>query len=318
LTFETRQQDSPNILFGPDGLRPGWGLLAFLSIALFVYFFSGTLLLSMPAVAPALRASAGRPATLVTLIFNDGPLLLAVTIGTWMMSKIERRPVGTYGLGGSRRVSHFLSGLGWGVLSLSLLVCLLWKMGLLVFTGRLLFGLEIAQQASIWILGFLLVSLTEEYAMRGYLQFTLTRAFTGIFEEWFQSTRARLIAFCTAALILSSLFGLDHGNNPGESHIGLLSAGLIGLLFCLTLWRIGSLWWALGFHAAWDWAQSFLFGVADSGTMVQGHLFATHPAGKVLLSGGATGPEGSLFVLPVLAAVTLVIFWTLPSKRVAV
>ena len=86
---------------------------------------------------------------------------------------------------------------------------------------------------------------------------------------------------------------------------------LLGMVFCLTLWRTGSLWWALGFHAAWDWAQSFVFGVADSGTMVEFHLMGTHPVGKVLLSGGATGPEGSELILVVLALVTGVVVWTL-------
>jgi hypothetical protein len=118
-----------------------------------------------------------------------------------------------------------------------------------------------------------------------------------------------------AAVFLSFLFGASHGSNAGESPIGLVSAGLIGLVFCLTLWRTGSLWWALGFHAAWDWAQSFVFGVADSGTMVQFHLMGTHPVGKVLLSGGATGPEGSELILVVVALVTGVVVWTLPTRR---
>jgi uncharacterized protein len=83
------------------------------------------------------------------------------------------------------------------------------------------------------------------------------------------------------------------------------------MVFCLSLWRSGSLWWAIGFHASWDWGQSFLYGVADSGLMVQHHLFATHPEGKPILSGGSTGPEGSIYVLAVLALVVLIIFFTL-------
>jgi hypothetical protein len=45
--------------------------------------------------------------------------------------------------------------------------------------------------------------------------------------------------------------------------------------------------------------------------MVQHHLLATHPVGKPLLSGGATGPEGSIFVLPLLALLCLIIIFTL-------
>jgi hypothetical protein len=46
--------------------------------------------------------------------------------------------------------------------------------------------------------------------------------------------------------------------------------------------------------------------------MAQHHLLATHPVGRPILSGGATGPEGSIFVLAILGLVTLIIRFTLP------
>jgi len=52
-------------------------------------------------------------------------------------------------------------------------------------------------------------------------------------------------------------FGGIHFWNPGENWIGLSGAALIGLFFCLTLRRTGNLWFAVGFHAAWDWGESF-------------------------------------------------------------
>ena len=91
-------------------------------------------------------------------------------------------------------------------------------------------------------------------------------------------------------------------------------AGLAALVFSLSLWRTGSLWWAIGFHASWDWAQSFLFGVPDSGTIVANRLFATHPLGSALLSGGSAGPEGSLFVLPAFLIACLVLHLTHPRR----
>ncbi len=71
----------------------------------------------------------------------------------------------------------------------------------------------------------------------------------------------------------------------------------------------------IGFHTSWNWAQSFLYGVADSGRMVEHHLFATHPVGKPILSGGATGPEGSIFVVAILALISLIIVLTLPGAH---
>ena len=87
------------------------------------------------------------------------------------------------------------------------------------------------------------------------------------------------------------------------------------MVFFFSLWRTGSLWWAIGFHTSWDWAQSFLYGVADSGLMIQHHLLATHPVGRPILSGGTTGPEGSIFIVAILGVIILIILLTLPNTH---
>ncbi|MBB5055722.1 hypothetical protein HDF16_000391 [Granulicella aggregans] len=305
------------ILFGPSGLRPGWGLLLFIALIIGLSATTGAIVHKFhhPAKAAAPHSGTVVPQSAESSLITEGISFSLVAIATWIMGRVESRPVGTYGFGGSRKVVPFLAGLAWGAVFLSILVGALWKAGLLVFDGRLLQGPTILRDGAIWALGFLLVGLFEEYLLRGYLQITLSRGLASIYNMLFDTTHGEALGFGTAAVILSFVFGLGHGNNPGESPIGLLSAGLIGLIFCLTLWRTGSLWWALGFHASWDWAQSFLFGVADSGTIVEGHLFASHPVGKVLMSGGATGPEGSIFILPLLVVVTGAVFLTLPSQR---
>jgi membrane protease YdiL (CAAX protease family) len=91
----------------------------------------------------------------------------------------------------------------------------------------------------------------------------------------------------------------------------------VGVVFTLALWRTGSLWWAIGFHMAWDWAQSFLYGVPDSGYLIQGRLFATEALGNPLLSGGADGPEGSVFSIAVLLLVIVVLWFTKPAPQPA-
>jgi len=192
---------------------------------------------------------------------------------------------------------------------------MLWKTGMLIIDSRLLFGGDALRYGAIWLGAFLLVALAEEYLTRGYLQYTLTRGLAGLYQWAFKTRHGEVLGFWTSAVVFSILFGLGHSNNPGESPIGLLSAGLAGMVFCFSLWRTGSLWWAVGFHTSWDWAQSFLYGVADSGLMVQHHLLGTHPAGKPILSGGTTGPEGSIFIVAVLALVCLIIVFTLPRKR---
>ena len=294
------------IFLGTEGLRAGWGLALMLTL----YTALGSVVGLRFWWLPGEHASLPRVAQSILwqdMLLGDGIAFLCVLIATWIMSRIEGRPIGQYGFGGRRRIAHFGAGFAWGLVFLSLLVAALWAGGLLVFDGRLLAAIPALQYGALWLLVFLTVGLVEEYLTRGYLQFTLTRGLRSLYGLFLGAKHRDLFGFWTAAVIMSLFFGLGHSGNPGETPLGLAAAGLIGLIFCLTLWRTGSLWWALGFHASWDWAQSFLFGVADSGTMVQGHLFATHPTGKVLLSGGATGPEGSALILPLIVAITGVV-----------
>jgi uncharacterized protein len=302
------------IFIGKDGLRAGWSLLIFIAILAAIAFCAHV-------IGHRLHPRGANPATAgaevgpLFGILGEGAPFLVLLLVTWIMSKIERRPNSVYGFGDSHKLARFFAGLTWGVICLSLLVLILWKTGLLVFDGRLLSGSQIIRYAAIWLLGFLLVGLLEEYLTRGYIQYTLTRGLAGLYGWAFKTRHSVALGFWTAAFISSILFGLGHEKNPGESPIGILSAGLGGLVFCLSLWRTGSLWWAIGFHTSWDWAQSFLYGVPDSGAMVQHHLFATHPLGKPIFSGGTTGPEGSIFILAILALVSFIIVVTLPRGQ---
>ena len=307
-----------SLFFGPDGLRAGWSL---------VVFFLLVGILSLPTIpifrhqlahqaAAAHTTGAPHPATIQApqTLTQDGLLFAVLLLASFLISRIERRPLSAYGIGRTPgALRHLLTGLAWGALFLSLLVLALKAAHLLVFDGRLLHGADILRFAAEWAVVFLFVALFEEYFLRGYLQFTLSRGLSGIIGAISPTPLHDTLGFWIAAVLLSFVFGLSHSANPGESPIGLLTAGCVALVFAFSLWRTGSLWWAIGFHAAWDWAQSYLYGVADSGIMMQGHLLASHPLGRPNLSGGLTGPEGSIFVVPILALVAVIIWITLPQ-----
>ena len=302
------------IFVGRDGLRSGWGLLIFIALFASLAFCVNVIARKLGAPDP----NSAKPGAEITPFFgivSEGGGLLLVFLVTWIMAKIERRPFSVYGLGDARKLAHFFAGMAWGIVCLSILIVTLLKTGLLIIDGRLLFGGDILRYGAIWLFGFLLVGLLEENLTRGYVQYTLTRGLAAIYQWAFKTRYSRTLGFWTAALIFSIFFGLGHKNNPGESPIGLLSAGLGGMVFCFSLWRTGSLWWAIGLHTSWDWGQSFLYGVADSGLMVQHHLLATHAVGKPILSGGTTGPEGSIYILGVLALMAVIIVLTLPRNR---
>jgi hypothetical protein len=301
------------IFIGADGLRAGWSLLIFLVMVGALLFCAH--LIALKIHPPTHKGQAHEAIGLQFAVLNELIPFLIVLLVSWIMSKIERRPNSVYGLGGRRKVPLFFAGLGWGFACLSTLFLILWSSHLLVIDSRLLFGADVLRYGAMWLAGFLLVGLLEEYLTRGYLQYTLTRGFAGLYRVIFKTRHSEALGFWTAALLFSILFGLGHTGNPGESPIGEVCAGAAGLLFCFSLWRTGSLWWAIGFHTAWDWSQSFLYGVADSGLMVQHHLLATHPVGKPILSGGSTGPEGSVFVIVVMLLAVVIIATTLPKRE---
>jgi hypothetical protein len=140
------------------------------------------------------------------------------------------------------------------------------------------------------------------------------RADSGFCQQALKTGHSATLGFWIAAAITSFLFAFL-SILPGEPPTAFVSLGLFGMVACFSLWHTGSLWWVIGFHMAWDWTQSFLFGAPDSGERVQHRLLATHPAGIPILSGGATGPECSVFIVPTLAIVVLIILFAVPRAR---
>jgi membrane protease YdiL (CAAX protease family) len=106
--------------------------------------------------------------------------------------------------------------------------------------------------------------------------------------------------FWQAAWATSTLFGFVHTSNRGENWTGILAAAGIGFVFVVSVRVTGSAWWAIGCHAAWDWAESYFYGTADSGLQAKGHFLTTSPVGSTRWSGGTDGPEGSLLVLGII------------------
>jgi membrane protease YdiL (CAAX protease family) len=275
--------------FGEQGIRAGWSVLLF--VAMFQIFETGTTAALSHFVS--LRPEGPIPPTLA--LIRESCEVLVVLAATGVMARIEKRRLFSFGYAGSDRLLRLGSGAIWGFVSLSGLIGVLWKSGSLVFDGRSLSGLTAWKYAFAWALVFLLVGIFEESLLRGYLQYTLSRG----------------IGFWWTALLLSAAFALLHVRNSGESPLGLLSVGAGGFVFCLSLWYTKSLWWAVGFHAGWDWGQSYFYGTPNSGLVMKGHLLAEHPRGNPLWSGGAAGPEASLFLLPllILMAICMWIWW---------
>ena len=116
-----------------------------------------------------------------------------------------------------------------------------------------------------------------------------------------------------AILASGVLFAGIHLGNPGVTGVWLTRLFLQGLLLAYAVYRTGSFWWSTGYHTGWNWASAPLFGAAGSGYLNQGHLFDFMPTGADWITGGAVGPEGSVFAfVAMLAALGLLIL--MPGK----
>jgi len=269
------------LFLGPDGLRSGWGF------AFYVLAFLVLQRLTNSWVADWVRVSPRMSLRVSDALFEFAGLVSAV-IPAIVLAGVEKRPWGSYGLPLRRSFGKpFWMGAIWGFISISALIASLYGLHDFNFGRMVLHGLRIAKFAAYWSAMFLLVGLFEEFLLRGYTQFTLARG----------------IGFWPAAVALSISFGLIHLGNEDERWPGMLAAACIGLFFCLTLRRTGTLWFAVGFHAAWDWGESFFYSVPDSGLPAPGHLLNSSLHGSVWLTGGSVGPEGSVLCFLVLALV---------------
>ena len=310
------------IFIGPYGLRAGWSLLLFVAMLIAIIaainFAGHTYYHHHPAALAARKAqqklNAGKT-TFATdpsdILSTHGIPMVVFLLLSWIMTRIERRRLGVYGFRGTHRVPNCFKGLLTGFLSLSLLVLTLKLTHLLVFDGIALSGSAIILNALKWFAAFCLIGLTEEYMFRGYVQYTLARGLSGILPP--DSPYRHMLGFWLAATFFSGIFLFAHTTNPGESPIGLLSVFVVGLVLAYSLWRTGSLWWAIGFHTAWDYSQSYLYGVSDSGMLSNGRLMNSHAVGNKLFSGGFTGPEGSIYILPIMILIVLAIRFTVPA-----
>jgi uncharacterized protein len=339
------------LFFSCCGLRAGWSIAIFLILSIaFMGLFNWAVMRINPHLLDISRSTG---ITVSTAFVSELMSLLAILVAGSLVALVERRRLLDYFLSGQHRLFHFASGLAAGFIALSVLIGGLACGGWLHFGPVALSGTQILTYAISWGAAFLLVGFFEEGSFRCYLQFTLTRGINfwsalaiiaiiciyifhattgragwGVFLAaivgflpclYLQIRKTAYSSFWQASWVTSTLFGALHTSNNGENWLGIAMAALVGFIFCVSIRLTGSAWWAIGCHASWDWAESYFYGVADSGMIAKGHLLTTSPAGNTLWSGGANGPEGSLLAFPtllLLLVAILLIYWrSKPSFR---
>lgn len=222
-------------------------------------------------------------------------LLALVIVPSVVVLRLFREPARSTGWDASGALRKISIGLIAGFGLMVAIAGALWAMGAVRFD----FGASgpTAESGGLLLSALLWLALAagEEGLDRGYAFVQLCRA----------------LSFWPAALLSSGWFLFGHIGNAGETLSGVLIAGLVGLLLCYSLRKTGSLWFALGFHAAWNFTQSAIFGFNNSGGGAPVSVFQPHLSGSAWLTGGWVGPEGSLLAFPALLA----LWWIIRRAR---
>jgi uncharacterized protein len=263
-------------------------LLAFVRFALFVILFL-TLGEALNRVLPLIHFP-DRSFTWQSILANHLLDFVLVIFIAWILSLTFRERFSTYGLPLAPDAGRLLvKGAVWGFIPSALILIPIFAARGCSFYG---FALPVGQlifYAVAWAAAMLAIGFAEEFMFRGYSLKALSEA----------------IGFWPAAIFLSSIFGLLHFFlKPQEDWIDPLSVALYGVFWSLTLRRTGSLWFAVGFHAASDYADMIVFAEPNTGNHGQpipGHLLDIRYHGPDWLTGGPRGTEASLLVFVVLA-----------------
>jgi uncharacterized protein len=281
------------IFANAEGLRAGWRLLLYVVIA--AVFFLGLKMLLMQFYRP----TPGQFSYESTL-FSEMIGFISAFGAAVVMSFLEHRSVGCYGLPVQQAFGKFFwQGVLLGFLEISAVIGLIYAFGGYSFGALALHGPQIVRWAVLWALCLTFVGLFEEFLFRGYTLFTLSSG----------------VGFWLAASVLSLLFAAVHLENSGEGRVGVAGVFVVGMLWCFTVRRTGSLWFAVGMHAAFDFGETFLYSVPDSGMVLPGHLSDATLHGPAWLTGGTVGPEASVFDFVLLFIFFYVIHRLYPANK---
>ena len=238
------------------------------------------------------------PHTLLCAAYN---LLVIFRLAWWLaitgvVTLIDREGIAGVLRFDRRQAGYFWRGLGVGLAVMMATVLSIVAVGAAkmhlspgTFLVHLGYGLG-------WLAGEIVGAAGEELLFRGLI-LVLT---------------ARLAGWPVGLVVSAAMFALAHGANPGASHIWMARLAAAGLLLAWSVWRSGATWWGTGYHAGWNLASAPLFGAAGSGYMNQGHILSFAPAGSTLITGGAVGPEGSVFAFAAVIVGAMALLLTVP------
>lgn len=282
--------------------RISWKTVGCLAVDIVLFLVIGTIILlflSMPLSLVLKGIGMEVDEATLPLLMLERVLMLVSFLGTaiWIL-RWRRLPLTELGLSLKGRGGDIGAGIGVA------LVLYMAGFGVSVLTGVVSVVNVCCAVYSLLLslVLFLLVSVTEELMMRG---FVLSRMLT-----------AGLNRF-VALFLSSALFSMMHLANPDFAVLPFVNILLAGCLLGASFLYTRNLCFPVALHWFWNWLQGPVLGYKVSGMSNEGSLLTLQLEGSDLLTGGEFGFEGSLFctILLILAILAVVGYYERKKRR---
>lgn len=217
------------------------------------------------------------------------PSLLGTVLGTLLSiiycRFIEKRSLGSIGMRKKNAFRNYLMGLAVGFVLISAIVLIAKFIGAVDIQPSRYY----AKIVALYLLGFGVQGMSEEFIFRGYLMNTIGGKHSAV----------------VAVAVSSVAFSLAHIMNPGVTFIALFNIALFGVFASLYMIRFDDIWGASAIHSIWNFTQGNIYGISVSGTTSAENNYSTimktsAVSDNTLLTGGDFGIEASIITTVVL------------------
>jgi membrane protease YdiL (CAAX protease family) len=210
--------------------------------------------------------------------------LVILLIWIWV-SLFEKRSFSSLGFHKKNAFKNYFLGFLMGFIMLGTVIILMSIFGSIDYENNPEeFKIELLGTFLLLLGGYVIQGAAEEILVRGWL----FQVIAVKYKPWL------------GAVISSVIFAFLHGLNTGVSALAIVNLLLFAFLLVFLILNHKNIWVACGWHTAWNWTMENIFGLNVSGNEGGDSLLNLTSNGPNLLTGGAFGPEASIFTTIVL------------------
>lgn len=230
------------------------------------------------------------------LVLSETLMLIGVFLSAWIVWHFRGRSLAGLGRALAIRGKDLLLGI--------LLAIVLYAagFGISLLAGAVEIAGVVFSPSSLLIsfVFFLLVAITEELALRGFVLERMLQG--GVNKFW-------------ALFLSATLFSLIHIGNPNFNILSFINILLAGVLLGSSYIYTRNLCFPIALHWFWNWLQGPVLGYEVSGNKFCDGLLTLHLPETNLINGGAFGFEGSVLCTVLMVAGTGVILKVFRKNR---